>query len=181
MATKTLMTIEQYDALPDKEGVKYELDAGVLITVLASPSLFHNMIRDRLGMKLYAFAEERKLGLLSWETDFQLSEATVRIPDLSFIRAARLQGLDPHQRPQGAPDLAIEIASPSDKPDDLARKAQQYLAAGARAVWVFYPEAQLAYLYRPSERIEVRDESQSLDNAELLPGFSVALSAIFGS
>jgi Uma2 family endonuclease len=119
--------------------------------------------------------------LLSWETDFQLSEATVRIPDLSFIRAARLQGLDPHQRPQGAPDLAIEIASPSDKPDDLARKAQQYLAAGARAVWVLYPEARLAYLYRRGERIEVRDDSQSLDNPELLPGFGVPLSAIFGS
>jgi len=114
------MTMEQYDALPDKEGLKYELDAGVLITVLASPSLFHNMIRDRLGMKLYAFVEERKLGLVSWETDFQLSEATVRIPDLSFIRADRLQELDAHLRPQGAPDLAIEIASPSDKPDDLA-------------------------------------------------------------
>jgi Uma2 family endonuclease len=58
---------------------------------------------------------------------------------------------------------------------------RQQTAAGARAVWVLYPEAQLAYLYRPGERIEVRDESQSLDNAELLPGFSVALSAIFGS
>ena len=43
------------------------------------------------------------------------------------------------------------------------------------------PEGRLAYLYRPGERIEVRDESQSLDNGELLPGFSVALSAIFGS
>ena len=87
----------------------------------------------------------------------------------------------PYQRPQGAPDLAIEIASPSDKPDDLARKAQQYLAAGARAVWVLYPEARLAYLYRRGERIEVRDDSQSLDNPELLPGFGVPLSAIFGS
>ena len=119
--------------------------------------------------------------MVSWETDFQLSGATVRIPDLAFIRAERLQGLDPHQRPQGVPDLAIEIASPSDKPDDLARKAQQYLAAGARAVWVLYPEAQLAYLYRPGERIEVRNDTQSLDNAELLPGFSGSLSAIFGS
>jgi Uma2 family endonuclease len=72
-------------------------------------------------------------------------------------------------------------ALPSDKPDDLARKAQQYLAAGARAIWVLYPEARLAYLYRPSERIEVRDDSQSLDDAEMLPGFGVALSAIFGA
>jgi Uma2 family endonuclease len=81
---------------------------------------------------------------------------------------------------QGAPDLAVEIASPSDKPDDLARKAQQYLATGAGAVWVLYPEARLAYLYPPGRSIEARDESQSLDNAELLPGFTVALSEIFG-
>jgi Uma2 family endonuclease len=181
MATKTLMTMEQFEALPEKEGLKYELDAGVLITVLASPGLFHNMIRDRLGLELYAFVKGHKLGLVVWETEFQLSEATVRIPDLAFIRADRLEGIDVHQRLQGAPDLAVEIASPSDKPDDLARKAQQYLAAGARAVWVLYPEARLAYLYRPGERIEVRDDSQSLDNAELLPGFSVALSAIFGA
>jgi len=181
MATKTLMSIEQFDALPDKAGTKYELDAGVLISMLASPSLFHNMIRDRLGMKLYAFVEMRKLGLVSWETDFQLSEATVRIPDLSFLRAERVQGLDPHERPRGAPDLAIEIASVSDTPDDLARKAQQYLAAGARAVWVLYPEARLAYLYRPGGHIEVREDTQALDNPELLPGFSVALAEIFGA
>jgi Uma2 family endonuclease len=181
MATKTLMTIQQFEALSEKEGVRYELDAGALISVLASPSLFHNMIRDRLGMKLYSFVDERKLGLVSWETDFQLSETTVRIPDLSFIRAERLEGWDPRERLRGAPDLAIEIASPSDTPDDLVRKAQQYLSAGARAVWVLYPEARLAYLYRPGGHIEVRDETQSLDNAELLPGFSAALAEIFGA
>jgi len=181
MATTTLMSIEQFDALPDKGGTRYELDAGVLISMLASPSLFHNMIRDRLGMKLYAFVEAQKLGLVFWETDFQLSEATVRIPDLSFLRAERVQELNPHQRPRGAPDLAIEVASVSDTPDDLARKAQQYLAAGARAVWVLYPEARLAYLYRPGGHIEVREDAQALDNPELLPGFSVAPAEIFGA
>jgi len=175
------LSIEQFDALADEAGTKYELDAGVLISKLPSPSLFHNMIRDRLGMQLYAFVEAHKLGLVSWETDFQLSEATVRIPDLSFLRSERVQGLNPHQRTSGAPDLAIEIASVSDTPDDLARKAQQYLAAGARAVWVLYPEARLAYLYRPGGHIEVHDDTQALDNPELLPGFSVTLADIFGT
>jgi Uma2 family endonuclease len=98
-----------------------------------------------------------------------------------LIRAERLQGLDARERLRGAPDLAIEIASPSDHPDDLARKAQQYITAGSRAVWVLYPEARLAYLYSPSGHIEVRDDTQPLDNAELLPGFTVALSAILGA
>ncbi len=180
MTTKTLMTIEQYDALAEKEGVKYELTEGELITVLASPSLFHNRVRDRLGRKLADFVEVRGLGEVVWETTFKLSEATVRIPDIAFIRPERLAGLDPHKRVEGAPDLAVEIASPSDKPDDLALKAQQYLAAGAQAVWILYAEARLAYLYKPGGRIEVRHDRQALDDPELLPGFSAALSMVLG-
>ena len=180
MTSRTLLTMEEYNALPEKEGVKYELDEGELITVLASPSLFHNMIRDRLGSRLYVFVEELRLGLVAWETDFRLSESTVRIPDISFIRAERLSGFDPRKRLEGAPDLAIEIASPSDSPDDLARKAYQYLATGAKAVWILYSEARLAYLYRPGGHIEVRDDTQLLDDPELQPGFTVPLSVIFG-
>jgi len=41
---------------------------------------------------------------------------------------------------EGAPDLAVKVASPRDDPDDLVLKAQQYLTAGARAVWIIYPE-----------------------------------------
>jgi Uma2 family endonuclease len=180
MTSRTLLTIDEYNTLPEKEGVKYELDERELIAVLASPSLFHNMIRDRLGSKLYVFVEEHKLGLIAWETDFRLSETTVRIPDISFMRAERLSGLDPRKRPEGAPDLAIEIASPSDRPDDLARKAHQYLATGARAVWILYPEARLAYLDRPGGHIEVRADAHSLDDPELLPGLTAPLSAMFG-
>ena len=81
---------------------------------------------------------------------------------------------------EGAPDLAVKVASPRDDPDDLVLKAQQYLTAGARAAWIIYPEARLAYIYKPSQRPEVRDAGQSLDDAELLPGFSAPLSAILG-
>jgi Uma2 family endonuclease len=114
------------------------------------------------------------------ETDFKLTEGTIRIPDVAFVRGDRLVGIDPRQRLEGAPDLAVEVASPRDDPDDLVLKAQQYLAAGARAVWIIYPEARLAYIYKPGQRPEVRDAGQSLDDAELLPGFSAPLSAILG-
>jgi Uma2 family endonuclease len=114
------------------------------------------------------------------ETDFKLTEGTIRIPDVAFVRAHRLVGIDPRQRLEGAPDLAVEVASPRDDPDELVLKAQQYVAAGAKAVWIIYPEARLAYIYRPGQRPEVRDARQSLDDPELLPGFSAPLSAILG-
>ena len=89
------------------------------------------------------------------ETDFQLDEDTVRRPDVAFISAEKLALVDPHQRLRIAPDLAIEVASPSDRPDDLMLKVEQYLNAGTATVLVIFPEAHLAYLYRGQGKAEV--------------------------
>ena len=180
MATRTLMSIEQYDALPEKEGVKYELNEGELVTVSPSPRLVHNRVRDEIGFRLREYVRSRQLGEVTMETDFKLSEGTIRIPDVALVRTDRLAGIDPRQRLEGAPDLAVEVASPRDDPDDLVLKAQQYLTSGAKAVWIIYPEARLAYIYKPGQRPEVRDARQALDDAELLPGFTVVLSVILG-
>jgi Uma2 family endonuclease len=179
MATKTLLSIQEYDALPEKEGVKYELNEGELITVAASPRLLHNRVRDEIGFSMRDFLRSHRLGEVTMETDFRLSEGVVRIPDIAFIRAERLPGIDPRQRIQGAPDLAIEVVSPTDDPNDLVLRIQQYLNSGARAVWVLYPDARLAYLYRSGERPEIREADQNLDGPEILPGFSLPLSHVF--
>lgn len=180
MATRTLMSIAQYDALPEKEGVTYELNEGELVTVCPSPRLVHNRVRDEIGFRLREYVRAHQLGEVTLETDFKLSEGTVRVPDVAFILAHRLAGIDPRQRLEGAPDLAVEVASPTDDPDDLVLKAHQYLASRAAAVWVIYPEAKLTYIYKPGERPEVRDARQALDDAALLPGFSAPLSMILG-
>jgi Uma2 family endonuclease len=179
MATKTLLSIEEYDALLEKEGVKYELNEGKLITVAASPRLVHNRVRDEVAFSVREFVRGHRLGEITMETDFNLSEGVVRIPDIAFIRAERRPAIDPRRRIEGAPDLAVEVVSPTDDPDDLVLKIQQYLRSGARAVWVLYPEARLAYLYRHGERPEVREAHQSLDDPELLPSFSLPLSRVF--
>jgi len=60
MATKTLMSIEQLDALPEKETERYELDAGVLITVLASPSVLPQKFVEKFACTRPAFSEPRQ-------------------------------------------------------------------------------------------------------------------------
>jgi len=125
MATRTLMSIEQYDAVPEREGVKYELNEAELVTVSPSSRLLHNRVRDAIGFRLWEYVHSRGLGEVTMETDFQLSEGTIRIPDVAFLRSVRLAGIDPRQRLEGAPDLAVEKATPSDDPDDLGLKAQQ--------------------------------------------------------
>lgn len=177
MATGTLITTEEYQALPETErGVEYEMSRGKLV-VLASPTLFHNRKRDDILERLRVFLRQHPdLGEVTSETDFVLSNDTVRRPDVAFISAAKLKSVDPWKRLEFAPDLAIEIASPHD---DLPRKIQDYLAAGSR-VWALYPEARIARIHKPGGPPLVRDAEtgDSLEDPELLPGFSLSLAEI---
>jgi Uma2 family endonuclease len=179
MATRTLISLEDYEALPEAEnGFEYELSNGELI-VLASPTLFHNRIRDDILVRFHVFLRQcPHLGEVTSETDFRLAANTVRRPDVAFVSAAKLQSVDPHKRLDFAPDLAIEIASPND---DLPRKIQDYLAAGAR-VWALYPDARIARIRKPGEQAFVRDADarDSLEDDELSPGLRIPLAEIFG-
>lgn len=182
MATRTLLTITDYAALDEPAGVRYELSEGELI-VSPSPNYLHNRIRDRFNVRLLPFVEARGLGSVISEMDFQLSEDTVRRPDVAFISAARLEGIDLEHVPLPlAPDLAIEIVSPSDRAADLLLKVAQYLAAGTKAVWLFYPKTRLAYHYlsgRLEPEVRSADAGHSFEEPELLPGFQLTLAQIF--
>jgi len=179
MTTKTLISIEEYDDLPETEdGVEYELSEGELI-VLASPMLFRNRMRQDILVRFHLFLRQHPhLGEVTSETDFRLAVNTVRRPDVAFISAANLASVDPRKKLQFAPDLAIEIASPHD---DLPRKIKDYLAAGSR-VWALYPDARIARIHKPGEQTVVRDADADdiLEDAELLPGLKLPLAEIFG-
>lgn len=182
MSTKAPMSVAEFDALPEREGWKVELSDGELIMTAAARA-FHNLVRDRLGRSLGDFADKHGLGEVLWETDFKLETNTVRIPDVAFISARRWRGVDPRALMDFAPDLAVEVVSPSNNADDLALKVRQYLRAGTRLVWVIYPESRLVYIYRPGERPEIREAEtgQVLDAPALLPGWSLPLATLFGT
>jgi Uma2 family endonuclease len=182
MATKTLLTIGDYLALEEPVGVRYELSEGELI-VTPSPNLFHNELRDELNARLRAFVKSQKLGLITSETDMQLAVDVVRRPDVAFISTERLRGIDRRKIPVPlSPDLVIEIVSQNDRADDLILKVRQYLTAGTKAVWVFYPGTRVAYRYVPGKlEPEVRsaDAGHGFEEPEMLPGMSVPLAEIF--
>jgi Uma2 family endonuclease len=182
MATKTLLTVADYAALEEPAGVRYELSEGELI-VSPSANYFHNRIRDLFNARLRVFVDRNKLGGVVSEMDFQLGEDTVRRPDVAFISAARLEGVDLERVPLPlAPDLVIEIVSPSDRAADLLVKVSQYLAAGTKAVWLFYPDTRLAYRYVPGKLepgVRSADAGQSFEEPEMLPGFQLSLGQIF--
>jgi Uma2 family endonuclease len=182
MATKTLVSAKDYAALQEPEGMRYELSEGELI-VTPSASFFHNKLRDYLNARLGVFVESHGLGEVTSETDVKLVGETVRRPDVAFIRAGRLRGIDLDRVPLPVvPDLVIEIVSRNDRADDLLLKVSQYLAAGAKVVWLLYRNARLAYRYLPGKlEPEVRSaaDGHTFEEPELLPGFSLPLEQIF--
>jgi Uma2 family endonuclease len=178
MATETLLTIQQFDELPVKEGVLYEMNKGELVT-MTEPMPRHNRVRDRIARLLGNFVEEKKLGEVFLETGYQPTPETVRIPDVSFVPADRVGEIDPDKRIQGAPALAIEVVSPTDLAEELTLKVKQYLAAGSKAVWVCYPKTREVQVFRAGGEILVRRGSDTLEQPEVLPGFSLDLKAVF--
>jgi Uma2 family endonuclease len=179
MATKTLLTIELFDQLPISEGILYELNQGELVSITESMPR-HNKVRDGIARLMGNFVEERRLGTVFVETGFQLSPETVRIPDVSFVPADRVREIDLDRRIQGAPALAIEVVSPSDLAEGLTKKVKQYLAAGGETVWVFYPKTRDVQVFRADGGSFVRREHETLEDHDLLPGYSLDLRAVFG-
>lgn len=180
MPTKTLMTVEEFDALSPKESVRYELLEGELF-MLASPMYYHQEICTRLIGKLFEYCQAHG-GAVNHNTDFKLAKGSVLAPDVFYVTPENLSRLDKHRRNEGAPDLCVEVWSPSNERDteDLHRKAHVYLASGARAVWLIYPEPRHALIYKPGQPIEVRDDTQHLEDSVILPGFSMKLAEILG-
>jgi Uma2 family endonuclease len=178
MATKTFMSLQEFDALPDT-GEKQELIAGELI-VTPSPMYQHARVCMKLSTRMEQFADQHKLGFMVASLDFLIGEDVLN-PDAAFLRAGR--ELAPHARPTGGPDLAIEIWSPSNHKNsrNLEAKAKLYLAGGTQAVWLIFPEARVARIMKPGGKTYILDAAagDKLEDAALLPGFSVALAEIF--
>jgi Uma2 family endonuclease len=178
MVTKTLLTIEQFDQLPIKEGILYELNEGEVVTV-TEPMPRHNWVRDNIAAALRDFAHPRRLGRVFVETGYQLTPETVRIPDVSFLPADRMREIDLDKRIQGAPAVAIEVVSPTDLAEELTQKVKQYLAAGVKAVWVFYPKTREVQVFRADGETFVRRHHERLEESDVLPGFSLDLKTVF--
>ncbi|MBI2760995.1 MAG: Uma2 family endonuclease [Chloroflexi bacterium] len=173
------MTAEELMDLPD-DGNAYELDGGRLI-VMPPAQLLASWVSAQIFARVSEFVRIHDLGIFLGEQGgvrLGRNPDTVRAPDVSFIRKDRIKDFHIGYF-EGAPDLVVEVLSPSDRPTRVARKVQQYLNAGARLVWVVDPDVRSAAIYRPGHDVIVLDEDGVLDGEDVLPGFTLALSEIW--
>lgn len=104
-----------------------------------------------------------------------------RTPDLAFLRRGRIPDDFDRRRPfPGAPDLAVEVASPGQSLPTLLDKVADYLRYGSEEVWMIYPQQRELHRYRQdSQRPQVYAEGESFTPDALFPGVTVDVSAVF--
>lgn len=177
------MTAEQLLELPD-DGLRHELVDGELRTM--SPAGYrHGRVSLRVGRRVGDFVDEHDLGeVLSNDTGFVLGRGpdTVRAPDVAFVRAEVAATLvDEKGFAEVAPDLVVEVVSPSDRAGEVVAKALAWLDAGVRLVWVVDPDSRSVLVHRPDGvgRL-VRGAGAVLDGDDVLPGFALPLDELFG-
>ena len=180
MSTKTLLTAEDLWKIV-ADGSRYELSKGELVP-MTPVGIPHSAIVIRLGKLLSIHVDENRLGLVGTEGGFKLhrNPDTLRAPDIAFISKERLEreGI-PEAFADFPPDLAVEVLSPEDTASEIARKVDEYLAAGVPLVWIVDPLIQKVTVYRSLQDIKVVSAKEELDGGAVLPGFRVTVAAIF--
>ena len=172
------LTLEEYERLPDNPRFRDEVSRGQLVRE-PRPGARHGRVAFEIASRLRAFVRDHDLGSVEMECGFVLASnpLAVRGPDAAFIAKERL----PPDVPAGfwpfAPDLAVEVVSPSNTTSELETKVLEYLDAGTLIVWVIDPDTRTARVYSGNEARIVR-ESDMLSAGDVVPGFSVVLSEI---
>lgn len=177
------LTLEEFQRMPEEDEHRLELSRGRVVRE-PRPGARHGVVATELIFRMETWARGRGLGRTVAVTGFLLSvdPPTVRGPDVAFISVGNL----PPQGPargfwKGAPDLAVEVLSPSNSAAEIQGKVLEYLDAGARLVWVIDPETRTATVYRSRAEIRLLTGADSLDGGDVLPGFRLPLAELFAA
>jgi Uma2 family endonuclease len=180
VATSTLKTAE--DLLQFTEpGKTAELVRGVLI-VREPPGTEHGGVAAEVLMRLGEHARRHGSGrVFAQDTGFKIAgdPDTVRAPDVAFVARDRLGAIPPRGYAPLAPDLAVEIVSPGDRPGELLERVGDLLNGGSRLVWVIDYLRRGARVYRADGSVSLVGLEDSLDGEDVVPGFSLSLADLF--
>ena len=175
-------TVDDLLALSGDEN-RYELVRGDLL-MMSPASPVQGRYASRLVGALDNYVFEHDLGeVYTAEPGFELvsgPEAMVRAPDVAFVSKGRIP---PPDQQAGfwaiAPDLAVEIISPSETANEVQEKVRDYLVAGVRLIWLVYPDTKIVVEYRSFTQICQLMSDETLQGGEVIPGFSYPLPQLF--
>jgi Uma2 family endonuclease len=177
----TLITAEQFSALPEDTHHRWELLRGVVCVSEPQPGLEHGGVAAMITHRLVSVVLPARLGRVYDETGFVLARNpdTVRGPDISFVRQERVPVYGSKVYLDGAPDLAVEVRSPSNRPKAIRAKIAHYLATGARMAWDVDPKSRTVTVSRPDVPDRVLHEDDTITGEDVVPGFEHRVSDLF--
>ena len=161
-------------------GHRYELVDGELIDMDGKPR--HGRVTGEIYLLLKGHVNHSNLPLdVGVNTGFQMDPFTLRFPDVQVTTWERMAEYDEDAPgwPRFAPDVAIEVVSASNTPAELARKAGEYFANGARAMWIADPGPRTVAIRRPGAAEQVFGVGDILSGEPEIPGFSCPVADIF--
>jgi Uma2 family endonuclease len=182
MSTTTTkpLTAEEFSLLPETE-MQRSLVRGEVVETMP-PNASHGIIAGRFFKALIIWADETNAGAAGFEPGFILDRDpdVVRGPDVYFVRADRIPaGGIPNTYWDLAPDLAVEVISPSETANEIREKVQDYLAAGTALVLVIYPKTRELDAHTPDGLARTYRSDEDFTSPAVLPGFSCRVSELF--
>jgi Uma2 family endonuclease len=181
LSSSKIWTDEEFMAL-SRDGHRYEIVNGELID-MGNSGAKHGYITVVLSSALFNIVTSKRLGVLfDSSTAFKMKNGNKRSPDISFFAKERLQGLSelPDGFLEGAPDLSIEVLSPTNTIEEIETKIVEYFENDARLVWVINPRSHYILTYRSAQEPDrLLKSSDSLDGEDVVPGFTFPVADLF--
>ena len=175
-----LLTADDLLTLPRGYGKRYELIRGVLVEKMGTGRP-HGITVARTSSLILIYSDANNYGeVLSGEPGMHLDfdPDTVRCPDVAWFAPRRIPS-DTRGYPNLAPDLAVEVKSPSNSNPEMAAKARMWLSYGSQEVWVADPERVTVTIYRLNDEPQTLGEDDELSGGDLLPGFTTPVWRLF--
>lgn len=174
------LTLDEFESLAE-DTHRLELSRGLLVRE-PQPGAQHGVVVVNVLRQLDEWVRGHDAGRVVVEAGFLLTvdPPTVRRPDAAYVSFERWP---PGSVPEGfwpfAPELAVEVVSPSNAASEMQEKVLGYLEAGTLIVWVVQPRTRTVEVWRPGIDVKIVWEHQTLDGGKLLPGFELAVAELF--
>jgi Uma2 family endonuclease len=179
--THIRMTVDEFEkmaALPENADRHLEYIAGEVVEMVSNSEA--SEIAMRIAIRVGSHVEAHQLGRVTGADGGYKVSGEDYIPDVAFIANARQpKRLNVAWNPL-APDLAVEVVSPTDRPSVIADKAVNYPLAGT-LLWYVFPDDKQVKVYEPSQPAKTLSIGDVLDGGKVLPGFKLAVKDIFPS
>lgn len=163
--------------------VDFEKQAEIVnrkVEIKEVPGLRSSGVATGIAVEIGIYLKTNRIGrLYGSDATFTTVGGNERMADVAFVSNEKLKDGEPVTKADFAPDLAIEVISPTDKQEAVTTKINEYLAAGVREIWRVEPEVKTVIVYKSLDDVSVYTRDRVLTSEAVLPGFSLALNDIF--